>query len=567
MNPGARVNHYILTKRLGKGGQGSVWEAFPVEGSTAPRALKLIDLRGIESDKAERAWREAQALHDITHPGLVPCREFFRDADTGLMGLVFDLVPGQTLSAAARDPRMTTETKLDILDQLAAILAHVHALGIVHRDLKPDNVLITDDFWSAPRMLGGVKLVDFGISARAGNPTPVTNPGSVVGTIPYLPPDVVCSGRWSIDRDGFARDVFAFGVMGWELLFGAHPTGLSRDALFPAYADAYQDAHMQRRPWPPASPDNRWMVAIRACLTLDPQRRPTHGSAILDILREGHFLPSLSTITHTGPTSAHERRSAPSMPATAVDAPWPQTEAMRGPPMTPSLPRYTASNVPAPPSRRTNQEPASSMRWLGFVLAAALGAFGLWVFAFPKGDATSTSTTIPFPTTNSLPMQPENSFEPVVTRAPQPCCHERQTCPSERACTPDPCSDVALPSRTWSLRMTGAKETLGQRDLASTHPRATICMRNDRTSQTVCAPMSSIVVEGGDRVHVVPATTNDLAYGRITIWVDENGMKLLPPTKIADNRGGIKASVLCGGMLLRVGDHDTAPLHVFVFLD
>jgi len=540
MNPGARINHYLLTKPLGKGGQGSVWEAFPVEGSSAPRALKLIDLRGVEKDKAERAWREAQAQHDVNHPGLVPCREFFRDSDSGLMGLVFDLVPGQTLSVAARDSRMAMEYKFAILDQLAAILAYVHGVGIVHRDLKPSNLLVTDAFWSSPHAPGGVKLVDFGISVRAGNPTPVTNPGSVVGTTPYLSPDLVCPGQWPFDREGFTRDVFAFGVLGWELIHGVHPTGLSPETLLPGYANAYREAHQQRRPWPPQSSNEPWIIALRACLALDPRQRPANGAAILDIVRTGHFAPATTTDIHNGPTVVH-------MPPTALP---PGTSAGRTP------------HVPVAPQRSGSANTSGATRWLGLVMAAALGAFVFWLFAFPQKNLSSNnSSPLPSPTTNGLPMQPPNTLQ---TSTPEtvPCCNNGKLCASGRDCNAGRCTDEALPERIWALRLTGVTDTVRHEDLAGSHPTATVCLRNDRTGETVCSDMTKIAVDGGDRINKLHASTSDLRYGRITIWVNDKGTTYLAATKIADNREGIKNSALCIGKLLRV-----APLHVFAFLD
>ncbi len=571
MQPGARVNRYVLSRPLGKGGQGSVWEAFTTEQSHLRRALKLIDLRGVEKDKAERAWREAEALHDVTHPGLVPCREFFRDSDTGLMGLVFDLVPGQTLFAAARDPRMTNDCMFAILEQLASILAYVHALGIVHRDLKPTNVLITDAFWSAPRVLGGVKLVDFGISARAGNPTPVTNPGSIVGTVPYLPPDLVCPGLWTYDRDGFARDVFAFGVMGWELLHGRHPTDLSPEALLSVYADVYRDAHQQRRPWPPPSSNEPWLVALRACLNLDPQHRPAHGAAILDIVRTGQFIPHIAAGIHGGATALH---AAPTRAPSASSAGQTSGQAYNyaagrtstspySPAPLPAPPHYAHTPVPqsppAPP-KNSSQHTSSILRWLGFVLAGGLGAFIFWLIVSSQNTAPNSPSII------GLPTQAENTFSSQTSDL-APCCLPKDACTSGRTCKAAPCAEEALPERTWGLRVTGVLDTIRNEDLAGSHPKATLCMRNDRSGEQLCLPMTAIAKEGGDRRNVLQATTSDLKYGRMTVRVLDGTTTFYPATKIADNRDGIKTSILCRGMRLRVGPRESAPLHVLVFLD
>jgi len=149
-----------------------------------------------------------------------------------------------------------------------------------------------------------------------------------------------------------------------------------------------------------------------------------------------------------------------------------------------------------------------------------------------------------------------------------PCCPPDRACAlGERACQPGPCEDKQLPEREWSLRIAGIKATEDNRDLARTNPRAEVCMRNGRTENHACAPLSKIVRQGGDRVHVLRATTQDLADARIFVRVVENGVDLYPETQIADNREGFKTSVLCRSLLLRVGPRESAPLHMYVYLD
>ncbi|HVK68928.1 MAG TPA: serine/threonine-protein kinase [Polyangium sp.] len=574
LKPGSRVNRYELKRRLGKGGQGSVWEVSDVLEEGAPRALKLIALRELEKGAAERAWREAQALQGVTHPGLVPCRELFRNSVEDLIGLVFDLVQGQSLAAAARDPRMRSEYRIAVLDQLAAVLAHVHALGIVHRDLKPDNVLVTDAFWSAPFTPGGVKLVDFGISAPAGNPSPITTFGAVVGTTPYLPPELIASGPWSPDREGFARDMFAFGVLGWELLFGSHPTGLPAEAVQPAYYDAYRAAWEQRLPWPPPAPESPWVPILRACLALDPQRRPPNGGALHEMLRTGSAsLPGI-TQAHSAPTAAH-------VPPTSAQTPMFFTEGMHAPPSAPppvartaSMPHERSPSVPhfPPPPSRSAPSGFGGASWplllLALVGAASSGAFALWMYMKGK-PADDAQAAIPIDV--SAKSKGAAALRPNVT-APAvdpglPCCEGGGTCRSGHPCNPGRCEDKALPERIWTLRMTGTVVVDGNQDLAQTNPSALVCMRNERTGDRACSPMKEMVRVGGDKVNVLRASTMDLAYGRIFIRVVEGKRDLYPEVRIADNRGGIKNSILCSSMRLRAGPRDSAPVHVLVYLD
>lgn len=548
------MNRYELRRQLGAGGQGSVWEVLDVlDPHAAVRALKLIQLRDLDPGAAERAWREAQALSGVVHPGLVPCRELFRDSIQNLIGLVFDLVQGQSLAEAAVDPRMTLECRSFILDQLAAVLAHVHALGVVHRDLKPANVLITDAFWASPSSPGGVKLVDFGISAPAGNPSPITTFGSVIGTTPYLPPELVDPQPSTQDREGFARDVFAFGVLGWELLFGVHPTGLPKNALFPEYRDIYRAASEHRRAWPPASADGAWVTTLRACLALSPRFRPANGAAL-----RGPALSSDPSRAASGATQTHYPSTGAVVPPTVAHTPVlpvvPRTAPM------PSAPFIAPPPVSTPPVNR-------SFPWLALGLAAGLGAFGFWLLSSRLANS-ETPLPPPILLSSTIPQAISPNVVSPPSESPLPCCGSRSACPSERSCRPEPCDDKALPpGATWGLRMTGVVVIEGNQDLSGTHPRASVCLRNDRTGEKVCAPMSKIASAGGDRVNILHASTQDLAYGRVFVRVVEAGGDLYPETRIADNRGGIKNSILCGGMRLRVGPRDTAPIHVLAYLD
>src|SRR4051812_35361902 len=134
LRAGLRVDRYILVELLGRGGQGAVWKAVdPLD--AAVRALKLIFLEGLDAGAAERARREARAVAKAEHPALVPCRALFEDPAEGIVGLVFDFVPGQSLADAA--PRMSPEHRRAALLQIAVALGHVHGIGLLHRDLKP----------------------------------------------------------------------------------------------------------------------------------------------------------------------------------------------------------------------------------------------------------------------------------------------------------------------------------------------------------------------------------------------------------------------------------------------
>ncbi|WP_437302710.1 protein kinase domain-containing protein [Sorangium sp. So ce388] len=363
LRPGDRIDHYTLVKPLGEGGQGSVWKVIdPREGGVV-RALKLVRLEDAGRQRFDRARREAKILASARHPALVVCHAFFEDLHAGLAGLVMDFVRGRSLADAAAEELLDGERALVALEQVASALAYVHGAGLVHRDLKPDNVLLADSFWSNPRRPGAVKLVDFGIAASAGNPRPLTSLGAVVGTIPYMAPELVDPATWR-RAEGPSRDLFAFGVMAWEVLFRGHPTGLGPSATLVDYARAYKAAQVGRIAWPPRGLAGPWGAAVGASLALSPLRRPANGAALLEILRTG-AAPSMPAAAETpsgvlsAPTSPHRVSTMPMKPPPAQPVAVTQPASMAVPPAQPVAVTQPASMAVPPAQPVAVTQPAS----------------------------------------------------------------------------------------------------------------------------------------------------------------------------------------------------------------
>jgi serine/threonine-protein kinase len=132
------------------------------------------------------------------------------------LGLVMELVEGGSvrdlLRARGTLPPAEAAT---IMASVAEALAHPHSLGVVHRDLKPGNILLGAPSAVDPQ----VRLTDFGIARVLGTPA-LTTTGALIGTPNYLAPEVVNGARPTP-----AADVYAFGVVLYELLVGRSPYG------------------------------------------------------------------------------------------------------------------------------------------------------------------------------------------------------------------------------------------------------------------------------------------------------------------------------------------------------
>src|SRR5687768_10138998 len=183
-------------------------------------ALKILpDALNNIPEHAERFQREARLLAAVNHPNVITVHSV-EEAD-GRAFITMELVEGDTLAQRVRPGGLPLDELLAIAVPLAEALAAAHAHGIAHRDLKPANVMIGRD--------GRLKVVDFGIAKPdrnlANERTQLTGAGLVLGTPAYMAPEQL-KGE-AIDQ---RVDLFAFGVLLYELATGTRPFAGSSDA-------------------------------------------------------------------------------------------------------------------------------------------------------------------------------------------------------------------------------------------------------------------------------------------------------------------------------------------------
>ena len=212
---GAMLGHYTIVRALGAGGMGEVYEARDTR-LNRPVALKVIR-REVASDPArrQRLAREARAAALLNHPHIVTLHSL--DEADGVLFLTMELLDGTTLSDAIPKGGLPIERLLRMAAQLADALAAAHAAGVIHRDLKPANIMITRE--------GVLKVLDFGLSKAEVDRTAVSattevlsSDGSVLGTAPYMAPEVI-EGREADARS----DIFSLGIVLFEMATGRRP--------------------------------------------------------------------------------------------------------------------------------------------------------------------------------------------------------------------------------------------------------------------------------------------------------------------------------------------------------
>ncbi len=216
LSPGLVVGKFELVREIGRGGFGVVWEARDRELSRSV-AFKAVRVGGDVALREERLLREAEASASLSHPNLVT----LFDAGRGEHGpfLVMELLHGSTLSRRLEDGPLPVAEALRIARAVARGVAHAHEHGVVHRDLKPDNVFLCDD--------GQVKVLDLGLAHAFGH----RRVGG--GTPAYMAPEQL-EGAPEDER----TDVFALGVMLFEMLAGQRPFATEKALRSPTAAPA-----------------------------------------------------------------------------------------------------------------------------------------------------------------------------------------------------------------------------------------------------------------------------------------------------------------------------------------
>ena len=198
---------------LGRGGMGAVYlgRQLSLDREVAVKVLasELAD----DPQFLERLEREARVMARLRHPNIVAVHDFQRTEDGA--AIVMEFVEGGSLREKLQQhPNgLPVAEALRILRQIAAGLEAAHASGVIHRDMKPENVLMDAD--------GTARVTDFGLALPLHEAsTRLTLAGTVMGTVDYMAPEQFRG----VEADA-RLDVFALGVMAYELLTGKTPRG------------------------------------------------------------------------------------------------------------------------------------------------------------------------------------------------------------------------------------------------------------------------------------------------------------------------------------------------------
>src|ERR1051325_9683325 len=226
LSVGMRLGPFEITRPIGVGGMGEVYEALDT------RLDRKVAMKVASKQFSERFEREARAIAALNHPHI--CTLY----DVGSNYLVMEFLEGDTLAERLQKGALPAQKVISYGAKIADALGAAHARGIIHRDLKPANVMLTKT---------GVKVLDFGL-AKMETAETITQTNMVMGTPAYMAPEQregkECDAR---------TDIYTLGVMLHEMLMGKRP--VSSEAIRTG-----------------AMPD-KLAHAIERCLSNDPEER------------------------------------------------------------------------------------------------------------------------------------------------------------------------------------------------------------------------------------------------------------------------------------------------------
>lgn len=333
LQPGDGIGAYTILRLLGAGGAGEVWRARDDRLGREVAIKILLPHFSNDADRLRRFADEARTAGALNHSNILTVYDV--GEHRGIPFLVSECLEGQSLRERINAGPVPPEEAVTLALGVARGLAAAHARGIIHRDLKPENTFIRSD--------GVVKILDFGLAKlqsaldgeqREGNHTMT---GVIVGTAGYMAPEQV-----KADAVDARTDLFALGVMLYEMLGGRHP--FRRGSTF---------------------------ETLHAVLTVDPADLSTANE---------HVPASLARVVMRLLKKAPDARFQ-----SALDLVWALEQVVAGP--------STPAPVDAHPSRSTAWWRPRAAAWVAAPVVTALVLIGGW-WLWPEAQREPRSTAL-----------------------------------------------------------------------------------------------------------------------------------------------------------------------------
>jgi serine/threonine-protein kinase len=207
-----RLGDFVILRRLGQGGMGSVYLAYHEELGQQVAIKVLPDQLAGKQDLVDRFYREAKSGALLNHPNIVRTILVGQDQATNKHYLVLEYIDGPSAHALIdQNGRLSVGDAVHIVLDIARALEHAHSRNVIHRDIKPDNILITQS--------GVCKLADLGLAKRTDEASHLTFVGKAFGTSYYMPYEQAMN----VKKADYRSDIYALGATLYHLLTGEVP--------------------------------------------------------------------------------------------------------------------------------------------------------------------------------------------------------------------------------------------------------------------------------------------------------------------------------------------------------
>ncbi|HWY59418.1 MAG TPA: serine/threonine-protein kinase [Terriglobales bacterium] len=253
LDVGQTVGDYEILSLLGRGGMGKVFKVRNLISDRIEAMKVLLPDADATPELAERFAREIKLVATLEHPNIAALRTALRVGSQMLM--IMEFVEGTSLEQQIQSQKPDWGRAVHFAVQVLPALSYAHQHGVVHRDVKPSNILVRAD--------DSVKLTDFGIASRVGDPR-LTGAGMALGSLYYMSPEQVkalpCDAR---------SDIYSTGVTLYESVTGRRPI----------QGDSFHEimtAHLEQRPIPPIQLAPEISPALSAIIEHSLAKAPEH---------------------------------------------------------------------------------------------------------------------------------------------------------------------------------------------------------------------------------------------------------------------------------------------------
>lgn len=255
-----RFGDYDVLAEIARGGMGVVYRA---RHRLLKRIVALKVLRagnGATEEDISRFMQEAKAVASLSHPNIVPIHEL--SIEQGQYFFTMNYIEGWSLDHLIERQKFPPYRVCEIIEIVARAIHYAHTKGIIHRDIKPANVIMAED--------GRPMLTDFGLAVNLSlsrNEERMTRDGSIMGTIPYIPPEQA-AGR--LEEISPRSDVYSLGALFYEMLTQRPPfTGMTQYELLQRVINQYPPLPRKINPRINADMETICMK----CLAKEPEQR------------------------------------------------------------------------------------------------------------------------------------------------------------------------------------------------------------------------------------------------------------------------------------------------------